>query len=164
MRLNPAFDVLLGAEAAERWKEIVKELLGRASLSIADLLDGLGALAPVQQRNLVPLPNKDVQVKTGEGQLVCCAVLFHLAYMGQAVVEDLRQLKGIPPAGTGLETLLKVSAPPVREEPPPVRELDRFFTAQSDPSQEAAVLEARKAPGLVVDGPPGTEKARQSST
>ncbi|HKY30812.1 MAG TPA: AAA domain-containing protein, partial [Pyrinomonadaceae bacterium] len=160
VRLNPAFSVLLGTETAERWKETVKDLLGRASLSLVDLMDGLGALATAQARNLVRLPNKDVQIKTGERQLVCCAVLFHLAYMGQAVVEDLRQLKGIPPAGTGLETLLKVSPPPTREEPPPVRELDRFFTAQSDPSQESAVLEARKAPGLVVDGPPGTGKSQ----
>jgi primosomal replication protein N'' len=160
IRLNPAFNVLLGNESAESWKDISKELLGRASLSLGDLMDGLGALANSQGTKLVPLPNKDVQVRIGEPQLVCSAVLFHLAYMGQAVVEDLRQLKGKPPAGTGLETLLRVSTPPVREETPEVRELDRFFTADSDPSQESAVLEARKAPGLVVDGPPGTGKSQ----
>lgn len=160
VRLNPAFNALFGIETAELWKETVKDLLGKDSLTIVDMLDGLGTLVTTQQRSLMRLPNKDVQVKMGEEQLLCCAVLFHLAYTGQAVVEDLRQLKGRPPAGTGLETLLKVSPPPTRQEPEQVRELDRFFTAQSDPSQESAVLEARKAPGLVVDGPPGTGKSQ----
>lgn len=160
VRLNPAFDGLLGPEATKRWQEIAKDLLSRASLSAADIMDGFGVLAAVRGRTLVSLPGKDVQVKSGEGQLSCSAVLFHLAYTGQAVVEDLRQLKVIPPSGTGLETLLKVSRAPIQPETPEVRELDRFFTAASDPSQESAVFDARQAPGIVVDGPPGTGKSQ----
>lgn len=160
VRLNPTFNALLGNEKAERWKEAVRDLLEKENLNIFDVLDGLGMLADVQERYLVKLPHKDVQVGSGERRLVCSAVLFHLDYMGQAVVEDLRQLKGVPPAGTALETLLKVTAAPERQELPSVREADKFFTAESDPSQEAAVLEARQAPGLVVDGPPGTGKSQ----
>ncbi|MCI3132059.1 AAA domain-containing protein [Phenylobacterium aquaticum] len=40
------------------------------------------------------------------------------------------------------------------------KELDRFFTAASDPSQEMAVLEARDARGLLIEGPPGTGKSQ----
>ena len=160
VRLNPAFDGILGPDATKRWQETAKDLLGRASLSAADIMDGFGGLAAVQGRTLVSLPGKSVQVKSGEEQLSCSAVLFHLSYTGQAVVEDLRHLKGIPPSGTGLETLLKVSQMPSRQETPVVPELDRFFTAASDPSQESAVFDARQAPGLVVDGPPGTGKSQ----
>ena len=160
VRLNPAFDAILGPDAAKRWQETAKDLLGRASLSAADIMDGFGGLAAVRGRTLVSLPSKDVQVSQVEGQLSCSAVLFHLAYTGQAVAEDLRHLKGIPLSGTGLETLLKVSQVPSRQETPVVPELDRFFTAASDPSQESAVFDARLSPGLVVDGPPGTGKSQ----
>ncbi|MBF3217010.1 AAA family ATPase, partial [Pseudomonas aeruginosa] len=33
-------------------------------------------------------------------------------------------------------------------------------TVASDPSQEAAVLQARQSPGLLVEGPPGTGKSQ----
>jgi len=160
VRLNPAFEGLLGPEVAKRWLEAAKDVLGRGSLSAADVMDAFGLLASIQGRTLVPLPGKDVRVGAGESQLSCSAVLFHLAYMGQAVVEDLRQLKSIPPAGTGLDTLLRVSEAPVRAEVGTVREVDRFLTSDSDPSQEAAVFEARRGPGLVVEGPPGTGKSQ----
>jgi primosomal replication protein N'' len=160
VRLNPAFDGLLGPEVAKRWQEAAKDLLARASVTAADVMDAFGLLANIQGRTLISLPNKDVRVRAGEDQLSCSAVLFHLAYMGQAVVEDLRQLKGIPPSGTGLETLLRVSEAPLRTEAEVVREVDRFLTSDSDPSQEAAVFEARRGPGLVVEGPPGTGKSQ----
>jgi hypothetical protein len=160
VRLNPAFEGLLGPEVTRRWLEAAKDLLGRASLSAADVMDAFGLLANVQGWTLAPLPGKDVRVRAGEDQLNCSAVLFHLAYMGQAVVEDLRQLKAIPPSGTGLDTLLRVSEAPLRTESEIVREVDRFLTSDSDPSQEAAVFEARRGPGLVVEGPPGTGKSQ----
>ncbi len=160
VRLNPAFDSLLGPEAAKRWQEAAKEVLARGNLTAAAVMDEFGMLANVQGRSLVPLPGKDVRVRAGEDQLSCSAVFFHLAYMGQAVVEDLRQLKLIPPTGTGLETLLRVSEPPARPETEAVREADQFLTSESDPSQEAAVFEARRGPGLVVEGPPGTGKSQ----
>jgi hypothetical protein len=160
VRLNPAFDSLLGPDAAKRWHEAAKEVLGRGSLIAADVMDAFGLLAAAQGRCIVPLPGKDVRVGAGENLLSCSAVFFHLAYMGQAVVEDLRQLKSIPPGGTGLETLLRVSGAPARPEAETVREADRYLTSDSDPSQEAAVFEARWGQGLVVEGPPGTGKSQ----
>src|SRR5205085_12646535 len=74
--------------------------------------------------------------------------------------EDLRQLKAIPPTGTGLETVLRVGEDVERPTVPPTPELERYFTSESDPSQEAAVLEARCGRGLVVEGPPGTGKSQ----
>lgn len=159
MRLNPAFDGLLGPEATKRWREVADELLGRASLTAGAVMDAFGTLATAQGRVLAPLP-RDARVRAGDDQLSCSAVLFHLAYTGQAVAEDLRALRAIPPAGTALETALRVTEAPRGEPPGPVPELERFFTAASDPSQEAAVFAARQAPGLVVEGPPGTGKSQ----
>lgn len=160
VRLNPALEIVLGPQAIAKWKEVAVELLGRAAVRASDVADAFGTLVHDVGRDLVPLPGKDVRIRPGEDRICCSAVLFHLAYVGQAVVEDLRQLKQIPPAGTGLETMLRVSAPPPRSDPPWVPELDRYFTAASDPSQEKAVFEARPAPGLVVQGPPGTGKSQ----
>ena len=76
-------------------------------------------------------------------------------------MKDLQLLRGMPPTATALEAALRLtdqkSVPPT---PAAVREIDRYFTADSDPSQEAAVIEARQAPGLVIEGPPGTGKSQ----
>ena len=88
-------------------------------------------------------------------------MLFHLAFMGQAVVKDLDHLKQRSPEGTGLEIALRLGeTPPERQASARTREIDKYFTADSDPSQEEAVMEARSAPGLVVEGPPGTGKSQ----
>ncbi|MBI1360557.1 MAG: DUF4011 domain-containing protein [Alphaproteobacteria bacterium] len=161
VRLNPAFEPLLGSDVAKRWRDATTELLGRASLSVADVGDALENLvSAVRSRELSSLPAKDAQVRPGNDQLVCAAALFHLAYRGQGVLEDLRQLRSMPPNGSSLETVLKVSEPtgvPPAQKP---REVDRYFTAPSDPSQERAVIEARSGAGLVVEGPPGTGKSQ----
>src|ERR1700675_3930205 len=104
-----------------------------------------------------PLLGKDVKVGPQERQIIPAAVLFHLAFMGQAVMKDLELLRGLPPTATALEGGRRLADH--KPDPPPttaVREIDRYFTADSDPSQEAAVIEARQAPGLVIEGPPGT--------
>src|SRR3954454_17833597 len=76
-------------------------------------------------------------------------------------MKDLQLLRGMPPTATALEAALRLtdqkSVPPT---PAAVREIDRYFTAESDPSQEGAVFEARQAPGLVIEGPPGTGKSQ----
>lgn len=93
-------------------------------------------------------------------------MLFHVTFFGQAIGEDLRQLKSFSPAGTGLETALRLNAagqPDSESQCTPAlvpREIERFFTVSSDPSQEAAVLQARQAPGLLIEGPPGTGKSQ----
>lgn len=160
VRLNPAFETLLGIEEAGRWRESANEILSRASVNSAEVVDAFRDLAAVQGRALVPLPSKDLKVTTGDDQIVCSAVLFHLGFFGQAVMEDLRQLKAMPPAGTSLETAFRAGEEIERPELKSVPEIERFFTADSDPSQEAAVLEARNGRGLLIEGPPGTGKSQ----
>ena len=45
--------------------------------------------------------------------------------------------------------------------PPSVKEVDRYFTADSDPSQEEAVIEARQTPDLVISSKALPEPAVQ---
>ncbi|HTU10981.1 MAG TPA: AAA domain-containing protein [Allosphingosinicella sp.] len=160
VRLNPAFEALLGIEAAARWQEAANEILGRSTVNAAEVVEAFRELAAVDSRVLGPLPSKDLRIVAGEDRVHCAAALFHLAFLGQAVMEDLRQLKSAPPTGSSLETAFRVGDEVERAEPVNTRELERYFTADSDPSQEAAVLEARAGRGLLVEGPPGTGKSQ----
>ena len=151
----------MGFEGASRWQEAANELLSRASISVADAMDAFGTLAVSRGAALAPLPGKDCSVQPLRPELTPSAVLFHLTFMGQAVVKDLDHLKQRSPAGTGLETMLRLSeTAPELQTFTGAREIDKYFTADSDPSQERAVMEARSGPGLVVEGPPGTGKSQ----
>jgi hypothetical protein len=160
VRLNPAFETLLGIDQARRWREVADEVLGRSSATAAEVVEAFGELGAVQGRALGPLPSKDLRVAAGEDRVFCSAALFHLGFMGQAVMEDLRQLKAMPPAGSSLETAFRVGEAIRRGKVPHAPERERYFTTDSDPSQEAAVLEARAGRGLLVEGPPGTGKSQ----
>lgn len=163
VRLNPGLDTLLGIDAAKVWRKAADEVLGRSALKAADVMDAFGMLATPRSRVLANLPAASTEVQPYQDQLACAGVLFHVAFMGQAIGEDLRQLKALPPGGTGLETALRLQAGSDSagvDAPQAVPELQRFFTVASDPSQEAAVLQARQAPGLLVEGPPGTGKSQ----
>lgn len=160
VRLNPAFETLLGMDAAGRWREVANEVLGRSSATAAEVVEAFGELADVQGSSLGALPSKDLRVNAGDDKVFCSAALFHLGFMGQAVMEDLRQLQAVPPAGSSLETAFRVGEQVQRAGPLPVPERERYFTSDSDPSQEAAVLEARAGRGLLVEGPPGTGKSQ----
>lgn len=160
VRLNPALESVLGPEACKRWRKTADELLGRSALRATDVMDAFGMLAQARSRSLTALPPISTDVVPFTDELACAAVLFHVTFMGQAIGEDLRQLKTLSPGGTGLEVALRLkdhSEPQAHETPP---ELQRFFTVASDPSQEAAVLQARQSPGLLVEGPPGTGKSQ----
>lgn len=159
--VNPALEGMVGIAEARRWQEAANELLTHATLSVQDVMDAFGQLATPIGSELVPLPGKDVKVGPHERQIIPAAVLFHLAFMGQAVMKDLELLRGMPPTATALEAALRlVDQKSDAPAPPPVREIDRYFTAESDPSQEAAVFDARQAPGLLIEGPPGTGKSQ----
>jgi len=70
-------------------------------------------------------------------------------FSGQAIGEDLRQLKVLSPSGTALESMLRLKERSQFEAPiEQVAEIDRYLTVASDPSQESAVLKARQEPGL----------------
>src|SRR3954468_14354491 len=124
-------------------------------------MDVFGALATPRARALAPVPGRDSRVTAGALELVPAAALFNAEFTGQAVAEDLRQMRRMPPAGTALDAALRVSTEPASAKSlPPVPETERYLTVESDPSQEAAVLQARVAPGLLVEGPPGTGKSQ----
>ncbi|MBA4222514.1 MAG: histidine kinase [Methylobacterium sp.] len=162
VRLNPALEALLGAEEARRWQEVCDDVLRRATVTAAEAVEAFAGFVAVGSDSLRPLPGSDLRLKPGEDRVEASAALFHLGFMGQAVMEDLRQLKSRPPEGTSLETALRMTETAPAEDGPSERvpERSRFFTSESDPSQEAAVLEARAGKGLLVEGPPGTGKSQ----
>ncbi len=160
VRLNPAFDGLLGPETTRRWRDAADAMLRGGGLSAAAVMDGFGTLATPRSRELEALPGSHLMIPANTTQLCCSAVLFHLTYVGHAVSEDLRLLQQIPPGETGLATALRLTSAPRRAEPARVSEHDRYFPAPSDPSQEQAVFLARDTAGLVVEGPPGTGKSQ----
>lgn len=162
VRLNPALESLVGQETVKKWAAVAEEVLGRSALRAADVVDAFGTLATPRSRELTGLPNPKVEVPASSMELECAAVLFHMTFMGQAIGEEIRQLRSMPPSGTGLETALRLKTSEAATSPLPARpkEVDRYFTVFSDPSQEDAVLRARAAPGLLVEGPPGTGKSQ----
>lgn len=161
VRLNPALETLVGQDTFKSWVKVTDELLGRSALRALDVIDAFGTLAVPRGRELVALPGPKVDVPPRSMQLECAAVMFHMTFMGQAIGEELRLLKSLAPAGTGLETALRLRPSDAKAAPlPRPKEIDRYFTVFSDPSQEAAVLHARQAPGLLVEGPPGTGKSQ----
>lgn len=162
VRLNPALETLVGQETVKKWAKVAEELLGRSALRAADVIDAFGTLATPRSRELAALPGLKVEVPAWSMELECAGVLFHMTFMGQAIGEEIRNLRSKSLAGTGLETALRLNTGEASAVPGPVRpkEADRYFTMFSDPSQEAAVLQARAAPGLLVEGPPGTGKSQ----
>lgn len=160
--LNPAFEGLLGFETTAKWQEAANDLLSRAAITPTSVLEALERLVSSSEINFSPLPNRDATVGLYEKKLVSSAVLFHLNYMGQAIVKDLQHLKQVPPENTGLAAALRLTPKEDARETSyaKVPEAQRFFTADSDPSQEQAVLQARRTRSLVVEGPPGTGKSQ----
>jgi primosomal replication protein N'' len=161
VRLNPALENILGAPVFEKWRDARDELLARSSFRSNEVIDLFGALARPRGRSLAPLPGKDAQVSSGTAELVPAATLFNAEFIGQAVSEDLRQMRRRPTTGTALEAAIRVTPGAVdAAEMPNVPEVDRYNSVESDPSQDAAVLKARLSPGLLVEGPPGTGKSQ----
>ncbi len=166
VRINPAIDSILGVETAKRWRQVAEELLSRSSLRASDVMDAFGVLSETRSRNIRALPGQSTALPQRSDALECAAVLFHVTFTGQAIGEEIRKLKAQSPAGTGLEMALRLGSTGKVQEQATVahqvhhKELDRFFTVSSDPSQEAAVLQARQGPGLLIEGPPGTGKSQ----
>ena len=160
VRLNPALESIVGATEFARWKAARDDVLARPSPRVSDVMDVLAHLAPPIGRSLSRVPGKDVRLNPGALALAPAAALFNAEFTGQAVAEDLRGIRGKPLAGTALEAALRVSDIPRAEEVPPASERDRYLTVESDPSQEDAVHRSRHAPGLLVEGPPGTGKSQ----
>ncbi|ALK32316.1 AAA domain-containing protein [Burkholderia plantarii] len=161
VRLNPALEGLFGREAVKAWRVAADEVLGRSALKAGDVVDAFGLLAEVASRKLGALPPPTIDLPVGTMRIACAGVLFHVDFAGQAIGEDLRQLKQLSPSGTALESMLRLKDKSAYDAPEAAAtELDRFLTVASDPSQETAILQARQGPGLLVEGPPGTGKSQ----
>ncbi|MBK5074687.1 DUF4011 domain-containing protein [Budviciaceae bacterium CWB-B4] len=159
VRLNPALENFVGIPSVKRWQEVADQLLSQAALSVEEVMESFSTLVAARENQLVRLPPLDVEVPENASQLVCSAVLFHASFIGQAISEDLRQLSTQSPGGTALETALGLNSD-VSAVAQSVSAGECYFTAASDPSQESAVLAARNAPGLLIEGPPGTGKSQ----
>lgn len=161
VRLNPALETMLPPNEMQRWKTARDELLARGAIRYSDVLDVFGSLVQPRSRTLERLPSRDAKVPLGTVQLLASAALFNAEFTGQAIAEDMRQMVRMPAAGTGLDAALRLGGQlPDDHEPAIERESDRFLVVPADPSQEAAVFKSRSAPGLLVEGPPGTGKSQ----
>jgi len=164
--LNPAFTGMFGLEGAKDWQAIADDVLMRSVAKLGDIVDAFGIKVAPAGRTLQPLPRDLSGVAAGEEHCICSAVLFHMEFMGQSIVEDLRQLKQRPPENTALEPMLRVtelrpeSAKNASDGTTHVPISDKFLITHSDPSQEEAIALARSAPGLLIQGPPGTGKSQ----
>jgi primosomal replication protein N'' len=160
VRLNPALEGIVGSPEFARWKAARNDVLARDAIRMADVMDLLAHLAKPRGRSILRVPAKDTKLAPGSLELVPAAALFNAEFTGQAVAEDLRQIKGKPAGGTVMEVALRVGAPIGVETHVRPAERDRYLTVESDPSQDDAVHRSRHAPGLVVEGPPGTGKSQ----
>ncbi len=171
VRINPAFEGLYGVDGAARWRKLADDLLSRSSSGLGDVVDAFGTFAAPASRTLERLPKIEISKSSAEDRLHCAAVLFHLQFMGQSLVEDLGQLKQRPVDGTALETMLRIegetdaSTETQRNaedsaEPETNHQHQPVLITHSDPSQEEAIAKVSRGAGLVVQGPPGTGKSQ----
>ena len=171
VRTNPAFEGLYGVDGAARWRAFADDLLSRSSSTVGDVVDVFGTLAAPTGRTLARLPRIEASAQATEDRILCSAVLFHLQFPGQSLVEDLRQLKQRPLDGTALETMLRIEADPAAStetdphadalNQPETNDRDQLvLITHSDPSQEEAITKVSRGAGLVVQGPPGTGKSQ----
>ena len=137
-------------------------MLGRSTVTAAEVVEAFRGLALIDEGGFRPIPSKDAKVRVGEDRVICATALFHLAYVGQAVIEGSCASSRLPRRRFEPETALRVGEEVNRAEFDLPSEVERYFTTDSDPSQERAVIEARSGRGLVIEGPPGTGKSQRS--
>lgn len=159
VRLNPALEAIVPPGQIDKWRDAVDDALRRNSLKYPDVVDIFSSLAPPRSRTLERVLSKDAKVPTGTFELHPSAALFNAEFTGQSVAEDLRQMIRMPPGGTSLDAALRISSPGPREIAEPDGH-DRHLVIDSDPSQNLALGLSRNAPGLLVEGPPGTGKSQ----
>lgn len=160
VRINPALEHMLGKSLFTRLSNKLDELMIRSTLHQHDVMDMLSDMGLVLNHQLIPLP-ENTEIESGKLFFDCVAVIFNVNFVGQVIGEDLRFLKQLSPTGTGLETAMRLNTATenlaIVDKPP---EHQRFLTVASDPSQENAIFKARQAPGLLIEGPPGTGKSQ----
>lgn len=165
VRLNPALEGLLPPAVWSKLRQAREEMLARSAVRCGDVIDIFSSLAKSRGVQLGRLCAPDTTIEPGACELVPAAALFNAEFTGQSVAEDLRRMRKLSPAGTGLEAILRITtatAPtsPNAQAPSPAAEKDRYLVVDGDPSQDLAVHRSRSAPGLLVEGPPGTGKSQ----
>jgi len=161
VRLNPALEGLLGPARLVQWHKAHRDLLARSSIKISDVIDVFGALATPHGRALVRLPTSAPTRGTPVFDLIPAATLFNAEFTGQSVSADLRDIGRRTVADTALDVMIRVSeTSPVPPDLEAGSERHNYAVVASDPSQETAVRRSRVAPGLLVEGPPGTGKSQ----
>ncbi len=160
IRLNPALASTLEVDEYKNIKQIYREILGRQTLSVSDVINAFGSFFELNTSKLSPHPESIYKMKDLGVQIHCSAVIFNANFTGQAISEDLRLLQKLPHTGTAMEPVLKINTPEIPEYNPITSENDRYTVVPVDPSQEKAVMHSRLSPGIVVEGPPGTGKSQ----
>jgi hypothetical protein len=163
VRLNPAFEGLLGKTPASDWAEAAQSLLKRSAIGLTEVMSAFGLLAPIDGLGLRALPVAADLTESVSTSLIPAAVLFHMEFIGQSLIEDLRSLPGRDVDGTALETLLRTTQQPEKSEAtdePVAPGQMGFYVESIDPSQERAVSTAFESRGVVIQGPPGTGKSQ----
>lgn len=161
VRLNPALEGLLGPARLVQWQKAHRELLARSSIKIGDVIDVFGALATPRARTLVRLPASAPARGSAVFDLIPAATLFNAEFTGQSVSADLRDIGRRSVSDTALDVMIRVSeTSPVPADLAAGSESHNYSVVASDPSQEIAVRRSRIAPGLLVEGPPGTGKSQ----
>ncbi|WP_299323781.1 AAA domain-containing protein [uncultured Maribacter sp.] len=160
VRLNPALANTLDPDSYKKIEKISREILGRQSLHSSEIIDAFSACFPAKSNELAAHPSVNFKRDEVGTELHPSAVFFNANFTGQAISEDLRLLQKLPHTGSSMEPILKISEPEIIEQVADSTENDRYTTMAIDPSQDNAVLKSRTAPGIVIEGPPGTGKSQ----
>jgi len=148
------------ANAASAWRNAFNTLLSDGVERIPELIIAFRELAPGAEPSLGPVPQPADIKGQHVPKLVASGAIMVADFPSQEIVSDLRAVLGKPITDTALECLLHIAEARHPGLLPRAKEEERFTTLEADPSQEEAVLAARQAPGLRLEGPPGTGKSQ----
>ncbi|TDS14198.1 superfamily I DNA and/or RNA helicase [Maribacter caenipelagi] len=160
IRLNPALVNTLDPDNYKKLEKITREILGRQSLHVSEVIDAFSACFPAHTNELTAHPSVNFKRDEIGTELHASAVFFNANFTGQAISEDLRLLQKLPHSGSSMEPILKISEPEINSTIEISPENGRYTTMAIDPSQDNAVLKSRSSPGIVIEGPPGTGKSQ----
>ena len=92
---------------------------------------------------------------------LCSVTLANFKYRKMSLVRDYETLLGEQPANDAFESVFSLTPRPIQRalsEPPPLD--DRHDVVPCDPTQAAAIEEARSGKSYIIQGPPGTGKSQ----